>query len=273
MPLPEMTERDAFFTPSKRYVVIKYGGHLMEGGDTAFSKQIVSLYKQDILPIIVHGGGPEITQMLTRLDIPSEFIDGLRKTTEESLEIIQMVLCGIINKRLANSLTLEGASAVGISGTDASLIVAERMSHELGFVGRPVDVNTAVLETILKGNVIPVIAPISADLVGQSYNINADAVAAFIAGALQISLFILTDVAGVRDANGEIRDSLNEFLAQKFYDERIIKDGMYPKVQACLSALKLGAKEAFILDGRVPKNLHRFLIDNDHYIGTKISLD
>ncbi|QCE33658.1 acetylglutamate kinase [Acetobacteraceae bacterium] len=268
-----MREKKTFSSPFMRYAVIKYGGHAMVGGGASFSKQIVSLYQKNIAPIIVHGGGPEITQMLERLDIQSTFINGLRKTTSESLDVAQMVLCGLVNKRIAAEITSEGVPTIGLSGTDASLIEATAINQELGFVGHPLKINKDLLKTLLNAGIIPVIAPIGRDSAGQNYNINADTVAAIIAATLKTSLFILTDVAGVLDKNGIIQHHLNEAEIVKLYEAKIIRHGMYPKVKACLDALKAGAEEAIILDGRSPENLRKILISKETNIGTSIQID
>ncbi|KMQ85687.1 acetylglutamate kinase [Lasius niger] len=183
-----------------------------------------------------------------------------------------MVLCGVINKRIAADITSEGIPAIGISGTDASLIEAEAINQTLGFVGQPLKVNIEILNTLLGGGIIPVIAPIGRDSIGQHYNINADMVASIVAATLKTSLFILTDVEGVRDGSGIVQHHLNEAEISKLYESQVIRNGMYPKVQACLDSLKAGAEQAIILDGRMPENLEKILFSKESNIGTHIHI-
>jgi len=252
-------------------IVVKYGGHAM--GDAAlgerFARDIVLLKQIGIHPIVVHGGGPQIGQMLERLRIKSSFVDGLRVTDKETVEIVEMVLSGSINKQLAMSITAAGSMALGLSGKDGNLITArklERVGHvtdshiekalDLGFVGEPIAINTAVLDLLAKSNIIPVIAPIGSGIDGETYNINADTVAGAIAAAMKATrLLMLTDTAGVLDKDKNVMHEISVGQARAMIADGTIYGGMIPKIETCLDAVDQGLEAAVILDGRKPHAL------------------
>ncbi|MCH4022596.1 MAG: acetylglutamate kinase [Acetobacter sp.] len=249
-------------------IVVKYGGHAM--GDIAlsegFGRDIGLLKLVGINPIVVHGGGPQINRMLDRLQIKSTFIDGLRVTDASAINVIEMVLCGSVNKEVASLINRAGALAVGISGKDGGLLVAKKVRRvvrnqetrqdeviDLGFVGEPSRVDPQVLYALSGSGLIPVIAPIGADEDGQTYNINADTAAGAIAGAVQATrLLMLTDVRGVLDREGNLIPELTAADARRMIEDGTISGGMIPKVETCLAAVKAGARAAVIVDGRVP---------------------
>lgn len=247
-------------------IVIKYGGHAMVEGHLAatFGRDISLLKLVGINPIIVHGGGPQISAMLRQLDIESRFIDGLRVTDRSMIEVIEMVLSGTVNKQVADLISRAGALAVGISGRDGGLIQAKKLLHQrrtevseekidLGYVGEPETVDPRVLYALLGAGLIPVVAPVGAGTDGQIYNINADTAAGAIAGAVKASrLLMLTDVPGVLDENGQLIEELTASEAQRRIREGSITSGMIPKVETCIRAIEGGAKASVILDGRVP---------------------
>ena len=265
--------------------VIKYGGAAM-GDDAlqqAFASDIVLLKQVGINPVVVHGGGPQIGVMLDRLKIKSSFIDGLRVTDSATVEIVEMVLSGSINKQIVAAINDAGGTAVGLSGKDGRLITAKRLkrrkrdpdSHiervlDLGFVGEPTEINGAVLEALAASAVIPVIAPIAAGRKGETFNINADTAAGAVAGALGASkLIMLTDVPGVLDKQGGLVSELSPAQARRLISGNTVSGGMIPKVETCLAAIKSGCGAAHILDGRVP---HTLLLEifTEQGIGTKI---
>lgn len=254
--------------------VVKYGGHAMGEEELAisFAQDIVLLKKVGIHPVVVHGGGPQIGRMLSRLDIRSEFVDGLRVTDAETAEIAEMVLAGSINKQVVASINRAGGTAIGLSGKDAHLVTARKLTRtsrdpdsnierviDLGFVGEPDIVDPSILHQMRESNVIPVIAPVAADAVGQTYNINADTMAGAIAGAVQASrLFLLTDVAGVLDRDKNLLTDLTPARINALIADSTIHGGMIPKIETCLTALSAGVEAAVILDGRVP---HAMLLE------------
>lgn len=265
-------------------VVVKYGGHAMV--DPTLKSQII----QDIAlmgvvginPVIVHGGGPEITAHLKKLGVQSTFIDGQRVTDQETLDVAEMVLAGKINSEIVLSLSRAGAKAVGVSGKDMELITARKLFHQrgdgqapadIGFVGEVESINPEVIHIFEKNEIIPVISPIGVDKSGQTYNINADTAASAIAGAVKADKFILlTDVKGVlRDRKDEssLIESIRAEEVEPLIQQGIIEGGMIPKVRACLDALKAGAKKTHILDGRQPHSLLLELF-TDRGIGTQI---
>jgi acetylglutamate kinase len=266
--------------------VIKYGGHAM--GDAAlgesFARDVVLLKQVGINPVVVHGGGPQIGQMLERLAIKSEFIDGLRVTDAATVEVVEMVLSGTINKQIVASINAAGGRSVGLSGKDGNLIVAEKLQRtkrdpdsniekvlDLGFVGEPKEINPGVLEMFSKSDVIPVIAPVGIGRDGQTYNVNADTAAGAIAGALGATRFyLLTDVMGVLDKHGKLIPELTLHDVQRLIGDHTIKGGMIPKVETCVDAVRRGVDAGVILDGRIP---HVLLLEifTDHGIGTLIS--
>ena len=248
--------------------VIKYGGHAMGDAQLAddFARDVVLMKQVGINPVVVHGGGPQIGAMLDRLKIKSSFIDGLRVTDGETVDIVEMVLSGSINKAVVTAINGAGGVAVGISGKDGRLIQARKLQRttrdpdsniekvlDLGFVGEPVSINPTLLQTFAKSDLIPVIAPIGVGEHGETYNINADTAAGKIAATLQAAkLVMLTDIAGVLDGNGELISNLTPERADELTREGVIKGGMIPKLETCLDAVANGVGAAHILDGRLP---------------------
>lgn len=267
-------------------VVVKYGGHAM--GDETLSRQfardIVQLKQSGIHPIVVHGGGPQIGKMLDRLQINSTFQDGLRVTDQATVEVVEMVLAGSINKQVVASIQQEGGRAIGISGKDANLMLARRLTRtkrdpdsniervlDLGFVGEPETVNAEVLKTIAASSAIPVIAPLGTSLKGETFNINADTFAGAIAVATKAKrLLLLTDVAGVLDQNKQLIRELTIEDANALISSGVASGGMIPKIETCVSVVENGVEGAVILDGRVP---HIVLLElfTSHGVGTRIS--
>lgn len=248
-------------------VVVKYGGSAMVDTtlSTAFGHDIALLKQVGVNPVVVHGGGPQISAMLKRLQIESTFIDGLRVTDAAMIDVIEMVLAGKVNKQVAGLINRAGALAVGISGLDGGLITARRLLRrarengvetdrmlDLGFVGEPARIDPRVIYALSGSGLIPVIAPIGAGEQGETYNINADTAAGAIAGAVNASrLLMLTDVPGVLDGDGKLIPELTAEDARRGIASGMISGGMIPKVETCLEAVRAGAKAAVILDGRV----------------------
>jgi acetylglutamate kinase len=249
-------------------IVVKYGGHAM-GDETLaeeFGRDIALLKQVGVNPVIVHGGGPQINAMLTRLKIKSEFVDGLRVTDAAMVEVVEMVLAGTVNKHVTELINRAGALAVGISGKDGGLIRARKLSRvvidpdshiehtlDLGFVGEPEHVDVRVIHALTGSGLIPVVAPVGLGADGQTYNINADDAAGAIAGALNATrLLMLTDVPGVLDRDKRLIGQLSAQQAKAAIADGTITGGMIPKVENCLEALGQGAKGCVILDGRVP---------------------
>jgi len=247
--------------------VIKYGGNAM-GSDSlsdSFAQDVVLLKRIGIHPVVVHGGGPQIGNMLGRLGIASNFVDGLRVTDAETAEVAEMVLAGSINKDVVSSINRAGGTAVGLCGKDAHLVTVKRLTRtkrdpesnierviDLGFVGEPDGVDPTFLEMLRLSNVIPVIAPVAADEHGQTYNVNADTMAGAIAGALKAArLFLLTDVPGVLSKSRELLTDLTPDHVLELMADGTIQGGMIPKLETCLAALRQGVDAAVILDGRV----------------------
>lgn len=270
---------------SGKTFVIKYGGHAM-GDDklaASFARDVVLLKQVGINPIVVHGGGPQIGAMLERLRIKSEFIDGLRVTDRETVEIVEMVLSGSINKAIASAINAAGGRAVGISGKDGDLIQARKMRRtrtesdsniekilDLGFVGEPTKVDSRLLDDLAQSDLIPVIAPIGTGSDGETYNINADTAAGAIAGAIEAArLLMLTDVSGVLGKDGELIPDMNVDQARAYIDDGTITGGMIPKVETCIGAIQAEVEAAVILDGRTD---HAILLEvfTDHGVGTAI---
>jgi acetylglutamate kinase len=265
-------------------LVLKYGGHAM--GDPRvgdwFSRDVVLLKQVGIHPIVVHGGGPQIAQMLNRLGIHSTFVDGLRVTDAATMEVVEMVLAGTINKQLVSAINAEGGRAVGLCGKDAALIEAAKMmltrieagirtEIDLGFVGEPRRISTGVLDTFKQSDIIPVIAPIGVGAGGETYNINADIVAGAIAAAVKATrLLLLTDVAGVLDADKRLISEITAAGARRMITEGVISGGMIPKVETCLQAVDSGVEAAVILDGRVPHAILLELFTDTSGAGTLI---
>ena len=249
-------------------VVVKYGGHAMGDEHLAqrFGSDIALLKQVGINPVVVHGGGPQINAMLKRLAIQSTFIDGLRVTNSAMVEVVEMVLAGTVNKYVAGLITRAGAMAVGICGKDGGMIRARKLrrtikdpgSHieqalDLGFVGEPTAIDARVIHALTGGGLVPVIAPIGVDADGQTYNINADTVAAAVAGELNATrLLMLTDVPGVLDKDNRLIPSLTLIDVEQRIADGTITGGMIPKVENCVEAVRQGVRGAVILDGRVP---------------------
>jgi len=265
--------------------VIKYGGHAMGNPSLAniFANDIVLLEHVGINPIVVHGGGPQIASMLDRLKIQSSFIDGLRVTDAATVEVVEMVLAGNINKQISAAINNAGGSAVGLCGKDGNLIRANKARRtrqdpdsniekilDLGFVGEPKEISTHILEVFKETDIIPVIAPIGVGDKGETYNINADTAAGAIASAMAASrLLLLTDIEGVLDENGKLIQKMDAKRAQKLIEEGVIDGGMIPKIETCLEAVNNGVDAAVIIDGRVP---HALLLElfTEHGAGTLI---
>ncbi|MCC4244329.1 acetylglutamate kinase [Stappia indica] len=260
--LPHMLRYD------DQVVVVKYGGHAM--GDpalgNAFARDITLLRLAGVLPVVVHGGGPQIGTMLDRLGIKSEFRNGLRVTDKATVEIVEMVLAGSINKEIVHLINAEGGKAVGLCGKDGNMVTAEKLTRrvrdpnsaieqilDLGFVGEPAEVNPTVLRLVMKEELIPVVAPVAPGVDGETYNINADTFAGAIAGALDAKrLLFLTDVPGVLDANGKLIKELTVSQARALIEDGTISGGMIPKVETCIEALERGVEGVVILNGKVP---------------------
>ena len=254
--------------------VIKYGGHAMGDPEAArdFAEDVVLLKAVGINPVVVHGGGPQIGRMLKQLGIESTFVGGLRVTDKETAQVAEMVLSGAINKEIVGWITQAGGQAVGLSGKDAGLVTAEKVKRreadpnrgiernvDLGFVGEPVSVNRAILDTLSASGVVPVIAPIAPDASGETFNINADTMAGAIAAALGAErLFLLTDVAGVLDKEGNLLTDLDPGRIAGLQANGTVTGGMIPKLETCITAVEGGVEAAVILDGRVP---HAMLIE------------
>jgi acetylglutamate kinase len=253
---------------SGKTFVIKYGGHAMGDAGLAhlFARDVVLLKQIGIDPIVVHGGGPQIGKMLERLKIKSEFIDGLRVTDRETVQIVEMVLSGAINKEIAAAINEAGGLAIGLSGKDGRLIQARKLRRtkvdpdsniekilDLGFVGEPTQIDADILRHLAKSGIIPVIAPIGMGAKGETYNINADTVAGAVAGAVAATrLLLLTDVVGVLDKNKRLISDLTLSQIKDLIADGTISGGMIPKVETCVDAVEGGVEAAVILDGRVP---------------------
>jgi acetylglutamate kinase len=235
-------------------VVVKYGGHAMGAGGETFARDIVLLRQVGINPIVVHGGGPQINRMLERLGIKSNFINGLRVTDAETMEVVEMVLAGTINKQLVAAINTAGGCAIGVCGKDGNLLRARKLTGDadLGFVGEPERVDDGVLAGFRRAEMIPVIAPIGVGKAGETYNINSDTVAGAVAGAVAAARFLLlTDVPGVLDGDKRLISELSAGEARRLIADGTISGGMIPKVETCLDAVDKGVEAAVILDGRV----------------------
>ncbi|APX64921.1 acetylglutamate kinase [Sphingomonas sp. gentR] len=251
--------------------VVKYGGHAMGDPERQrdFAEDMVLLKAVGINPVVVHGGGPQIGAMLKRLGVESQFVNGLRVTDRETAQIAEMVLAGSINKEIVSWISAAGGRAVGISGKDAGLVIAEKIQGreadplkgierhvDLGFVGEPVAVDPRLIESLCADGIIPVIAPVAIGLDGHTYNINADTMAGAIAARLGASrFFLLTDVAGVLDKQGELMTDLNPAKIAELRIDGTISGGMIPKLETCVNAVEAGVDAAVILDGRVPHGM------------------
>ena len=235
-------------------VVIKLGGHAM-GSDAAmesFARDIVLMRQVGINPVIVHGGGPMINAMLDRLNIQSEFVNGKRVSDAATVEVVEMVLSGVVNKRIVQAIGQQGGRAVGLSGKDAGLMTCDQTHPDLGFVGTPSQIDPTLLNGLFDQDIIPVIAPIGAGPAGETYNINGDTAAGAVAGALRADrLLLLTDVSGVKDAAGDHIPDLNAAKIASLIEDGTIAGGMIPKTETALDALSKGVRGVVILDGRV----------------------
>ena len=265
--------------------VIKYGGHAMGDEDLAiqFARDVVLLKQVGIIPVVVHGGGPQIGALLERLKIQSSFIDGLRVTDEATVDIVEMVLSGSINKQIVTAISSAGGTAIGMSGKDGRLIEARKLTRtirdpdsniekvlDLGFVGEPAAINPKILQALRGSDVIPVIAPIGVGENGETYNINADTAAGAIARELNADkLVMMTDVAGVLDKDKRLIAHMSPTEAVRLMQDGTITGGMIPKLETCLAAVRGGVRAATILDGRLP---HVLLVETftEAGIGTMI---
>ncbi len=270
---------------SGKTFVIKYGGHAM--GDRSlseiFARDIVLLKQVGVHPVVVHGGGPQIGKMLERLKVTSEFVDGLRVTDSDTVEVVEMVLSGSINKHIVSVINDAGGTAIGLSGKDGDLIRASKLRRtrrdpdsniesilDLGFVGEPQQVNPQILGSLQQAGMIPVIAPIGVGANGETYNINADTVAGAVAGAVGAArLLLLTDVPGVLDGEGNLLTDLSADDVRGLMADGTISGGMIPKLETCIAAIEKGVDAAVILDGRVA---HTLLLEifTERGIGTLI---
>jgi acetylglutamate kinase len=265
-------------------LVIKYGGAAMKEAElkAGFAQDITLLQFLGINPVVVHGGGPQVSQMLAELKVPTRFVEGLRVTDETTMDVVEMVLAGRINKEIVNLINAAGGAAVGLSGKDGMLLKAQKLEFyrpredeppeiiDIGLVGEVTRVNTALIRTLQGQHFIPVIAPVGVGEQGETYNINADLVAGAVAAALGAAkLILLTDVPGVLDREGKLVSSLTRRQAAVMMEEGAIAGGMLPKVKCCLEALDEGVAKAHILDGRTP---HAVLLEifTDTGVGTEI---
>jgi len=269
-------------------IVVKYGGNAMEKADLSrlFARDVVLLKQVGINPVVVHGGGPQIDKMLNRLGIVTERVDGLRYTDQATVEVVEMILSGSINKQIVSAINEAGGFAVGLSGKDGHLIRARKLRRtkrdpdsdierllDLGFVGEPAEINPHILNFFRESDIIPVVAPVGMGPSGESYNINADTAAGAIAGAISAKrLVMLTDVPGVLDKAGNLIPEMSASQVQAAIADGTISGGMIPKVETCLDAVTKGVEGAVILDGRVP---HALLLElfTPHGVGTLITAD
>lgn len=237
-------------------VVVKFGGNAMGDADAMaeFARDIVLMRQVGMNPVVVHGGGPMINDMLDRLGIESQFIRGKRVTDQATVEVVEMVLTGLVNKRIVQAIMDEGGRAVGLSGKDDDLIVAEADDPELGFVGRPIEMNVQVLRDLYDAGIIPVVAPVATGMDPlETFNVNGDTAAGAIAGALRADrLLLLTDVAGVKDETGEVVTQLSPDQVKDLTEKGVIAGGMIPKTETALQAIEKGVRAVVILDGRIP---------------------
>jgi len=268
-------------------IVIKYGGHAMVDNELKdkFAQDVVMMKYIGINPVVVHGGGPQIGDLLKKVGKESKFIQGMRVTDEETMNIVEMVLVGMVNKEIVGLINRHGGNAVGLSGKDGNLIIAEKyyLNEEkakytppeiidIGLVGKVKSINSQLIMTLTQNNFIPVIAPTGAGDKGETYNINADVVAGEIAAALKAEkLLLLTDVPGVLDKNKNLINTMNNDEALKLIDDGTVEGGMFPKIKCCLKALKGGVGKTHIIDGRLK---HAVLLEvfTDKGIGTEIVL-
>jgi acetylglutamate kinase len=269
----------------QKVVVVKYGGHAMGDADLAkaFARDVTLLETSGVRPVVVHGGGPQIGEMLDKLGIKSEFKAGLRVTDKRTVEVVEMVLAGSINKEIVMAINAAGGKAVGLSGKDGNMVFAEKVTRttkdpdsnieqaiDLGYVGEPKTVNRTVIDMVLGAELIPVIAPVAPGRDGETYNVNADTFAGAIAGALNATrLLFLTDVPGVLDKQGKLLKELTVSQVEDRIADGTISGGMIPKVETCVEALARGVEGVVILNGKTP---HAVLLElfTDHGAGTLI---
>jgi len=259
-----------------KIVVVKYGGNAMinEELKKQVMEDIVLLWLIGVKVVLVHGGGPEISELMDKLGKKPEFVDGLRVTDQETIDIVQMVLAGKVNKTLVNKIEMNGGKAMGISGMDGMLIEAKIKDERLGFVGEITNININPVTDLLEKGYIPVISTVGCDKKGNSYNINGDTAAAYIAGALGAErLIMMTDIEGIlRDKDNP--DTLIPYItveeAEKLYENKIISGGMIPKVKCCVTAIEKGVKNVVIMDGRVPHSILMELL-TDEGAGTMVT--
>ena len=273
---------------SGKTILVKFGGHAMGKADyvNAFAADIALLDQVGARPVVVHGGGPQIGDMLKKLQIESSFIDGLRVTDEATISVVEMVLAGGINKALVAAIAGAGGRAVGVSGKDGGLLTARKLmavakasdsaiqqAVDLGFVGEPSHVDVTVLNALMQHHLIPVVAPVGSGEDGKTYNINADTAAGAIAASLNATrMLMLTDVTGVLDKDGKLISSLTISQAEALIHDGTVSGGMIPKVKTCIDAVQGGAEGAVIMDGRAP---HALLVElfTEHGMGTMITAD
>ena len=276
--LPNMLRYD------EQTVVVKFGGHAM--GDQAladaFAQDIVYLKQSGVNPIVVHGGGPQIANMLKRLDLKSEFVHGLRVTDKATIEVVEMVLAGLINKDIVSAINRQGGKAVGICGKDANLMIAKKITEmpdpktnimekvDIGFVGDPLEVNPHIVDVISKSDLIPVIAPVGVGREGETLNINADSFASALAARMQAKrLLLLTDVEGVLDRNGDLIQELSIEEARDLIRDGTISGGMIPKIEGCIEVVEAGVEAVVIINGKVAHAVLLELLTN-HGAGTLV---
>jgi len=269
---------------SRQTVIVKFGGHAMGEPSlaAAFAQDIVLLKQSGVNPIVVHGGGPQIASMLNRLQLKSEFVNGLRVTDKPTVEVVEMVLAGLINKDIVTAINRHGGKAVGISGKDANLMIAKRITHmtdpesnlmkavDIGYVGEPAEVNPHIVDVISASDLIPVIAPVGISREGETLNINADTFASALAARMKAKrLLLLTDVAGVLDKDKQLIEQLSIETARKLIRDGTITAGMIPKVEGCIEVVEAGVEAVVILNGRVP---HCVLLElfTEHGVGTLV---
>ena len=239
-------------------VVIKLGGHAMgsDEGMESFARDVVLMRQVGVNPVVVHGGGPMINDMLKRLDIQSEFVNGKRVTDAATMEVVEMVLSGRVNKRIVQAINAQGGRAVGLSGKDAGLMTCTPTDPALGLVGTPSKMDPTILHTLVQSGVIPVIAPLGGGENGETFNVNGDTAAGAIAGALKADrLLLLTDVQGVKGADGSVITDLTVSQIKELTADGTIAGGMIPKTETALEAMEAGVRAVVILDGRVPHSV------------------
>ena len=254
-------------------VVVKFGGNAMgdEAAMAEFARDVVLMRQVGVNPVVVHGGGPMINEMLGKLGIKSEFVRGKRVTDKATVEVVEMVLTGLVNKRIVQAIMDAGGRAVGLSGKDDDLMVCEADDPELGFVGRPVEMNVQVLRDLFAAGIIPVVAPVATGMAdNETFNVNGDTAAGAIAGALQADrLLLLTDVSGVKNASGEIMTAITPEEVRAMIADGTIAGGMIPKTETALKAIDEGVRAVTILDGRIP-NACLLELFTDHGAGSQI---